>query len=293
MRLCRFNDNRLGIVLGDRIADVTEALEVIPACGYPPPAYDALIANLDVVRVKAEQLVNTAPRLPVKEVSLLSPVAAPGKLIGAPVNYAKHMEEAAADDGIHHGNEAHLFPIRKAGLFLKATSALIGPSDPVRLRFPDRRTDHEVELAVIIGSTASNVTATEAMEYVAGYAIGLDMTVRGPQDRSFRKSVDSYAVLGPWLVTADEIANPGTLDFKLTVNGQIRQKSNTRNLLLGVAELIEFASAYYTLMPGDVIFTGTPEGVGPVEPGDEMLASFDEIGEMTITVARHEPRFVT
>lgn len=285
MKLCRFDDNRLGIVTGDQVADVTGALGVLPECGYPAPNHDALIANLDAVRAKAEELLDAAPRLPLKGISLLSPVGAPGKLIGAPVNYAKHAAEAEADAGIHHGNEAHLRPIREAGLFLKATSALIGPSHPVQLRFPDRRTDHEIELAVVIGRKADRVSAKDAEDYIAGYAIGLDMTVRGPQDRSFRKSVDTYAVLGPWLVTADEIPDPDALDFQLRVNGEIRQASNTRNLLLGVAELIEFASAYYTLMPGDVIFTGTPEGVGPVEPGDKLHARFEGIGEMTVAIS--------
>ena len=289
MRLCRFNENRLGVVRGDCIADVTEALELVPASNYPPPAFDALIANLDAVRARAEQLVRTAALHEVSEVSLLSPVAAPGKLIGAPVNYAKHAEESKADPGIHHGSDAHLRPIREAGLFLKATSALIGPSDPVRLRFPDRRTDHEIELAVIIGRRADGVKAREAKDYIAGYSIGLDMTVRGTQDRSFRKSIDTYAVLGPWLVTADEIANPDALDFELKVNGKSRQASNTSYLLLGVDELIEFASSYYTLMPGDIIFTGTPEGVHSVEPGDVMHARFQDIGEMTITISRYDP----
>ena len=102
---------------------------------------------------------------------------------------------------------------------------------------------------------------------MAGYAIGLDITIRGSEDRSFRKSPDSYSVLGPWLVTADEIPDPGSLDLQISVNGEQRQKSNTRYLILGVRELVELASSFYTLYPGDVIFTGTPEGVSPIEPG--------------------------
>ncbi len=137
---------------------------------------------------------------------------------------------------------------------------------------------------MVIGKTANNVSRTEALEYVAGYSIGLDLTIRGPEERSLRKSPDSYAVLGPWLVTADEISNPGQLDLKLSVNGEVRQDSNTKYMILGVPELIEFASAFYTLHPGDVIVTGTPEGVSPIEPGDTIVATIEKIGTMEVKV---------
>jgi 2-keto-4-pentenoate hydratase/2-oxohepta-3-ene-1,7-dioic acid hydratase in catechol pathway len=149
---------------------------------------------------------------------------------------------------------------------------------------PDRRTDHEVELAFVIGREARNVAAAAALDYVAGYCIGLDVTIRGSEDRSFRKSPDSYSVLGPWLVTADEIPDPGTLDLQISVNGTQRQQSNTRYLILGVRELIELASSFYTLYPGDVIFTGTPEGVSPIEAGDHIVATIQRIGTMEVHV---------
>ncbi len=109
----------------------------------------------------------------------------------------------------------------------------------------------------MIGKPADRVPVAAALDYVAGYAIGLDMTVRGPEERSLRKSIDSYSVLGPWLTTADEVADPGALDIELHVNGELRQRANTRDLVIGIPELIAWASAYYTLLPGDVIFTGT------------------------------------
>jgi 2,4-diketo-3-deoxy-L-fuconate hydrolase len=108
--------------------------------------------------------------------------------------------------------------------------------------------------------------------------------VRGPEDRSLRKSIDTYTVLGPWLVTSDELADPSALDLSITVNGEPRQRANTRELILGVPELIEFASSFYTLFPGDVLLSGTPEGVGPIRPGDVMLARIDGIGEMQVHV---------
>ena len=174
---------------------------------------------------------------------------------------------------------------------LKATSSLVGPGEGVAIRRDDRRTDHEVELAFVIGRTADRVPREDALQYVAGYTIGLDITIRGSEDRSFRKSADSYSVLGPWLVTADEIPDPGSLDVRIAVNGEVRQQSNTRHLILGVAELIELASSFYTLHPGDVIFTGTPEGVSPIEPGDRITATIDRIGTMDVAVrAAQAPR---
>ena len=279
MKICRFDDNRLGIVRDGMVYDVTPALKKLPAATYPFPRHDALIAGLPKLK---KYLVAKGKGKPVSKVKLLSPVANPGKIIAAPVNYKKHLEEALADKGIHHGNLIQ--EIHKAGIFLKATSALVGPGEGVTLVHTDRRNDHEVELAVVIGKKAKNVKADKAMDCVAGYAIGLDMTIRGPEDRSLRKSCDSYCVLGPWLVTKDEIKDPGNLSVKITVNGEVKQDAHTSDLLLSVAQLIEWGSSFYTLHPGDVLLTGTPQGVGPVRPGDVMVASVQGIGEMRVAV---------
>jgi 2-keto-4-pentenoate hydratase/2-oxohepta-3-ene-1,7-dioic acid hydratase in catechol pathway len=288
MRLCRFNQNRLGIVEGETVKDVTAALDVLPEVRYPLPSHDPLIANLAAVTARARALAAAAPSLPLDDVTLLSPVANPGKLIAAPVNYQKHLDEVRGDSQIHHGNVAHTITIQSAGLFLKATSSLVGAGQGIALRKLDRRTDHEVELALVIGKEARNVPAAEALDHVAGYTIGLDVTIRGSEDRSFRKSPDTYSVLGPWLVTADEIPDPGSLDLQISVNGEQRQKSNTRYLILGVPELIELASSFYTLYPGDVIYTGTPEGVSPIEPGDRIVATIHRIGTMEVAVRAAE-----
>jgi 2-keto-4-pentenoate hydratase/2-oxohepta-3-ene-1,7-dioic acid hydratase in catechol pathway len=261
------------------VYDVTHVLKKLPAFRYPLPDYDPLIAALPKLK---KYLVAKGKGKPVSKVKLLSPVANPGKIIAAPVNYKKHLEEALADKGIHHGNLVQ--EIHKAGIFLKATSALVGPGEGVKLVHTDRRNDHEVELAVVIGKKAKNVKADKAMDFVAGYAIGLDMTIRGPEDRSLRKSPDSYCVLGPWLVTKDEIKDPGNLSVKITVNGEVKQDAHTSDLLLSVAQLIEWGSSFYTLHPGDVLLTGTPQGVGPVRPGDLMVASVQGIGSMRVAV---------
>lgn len=288
MRLCRFGEDRLGVVEGSNVKDVTAALDVLPACRYPLPRYDVLMANLGQVTARVKTIARDAPSIPLASVKLLSPVANPGKLIAAPVNYQKHLDEVKGDVQIHANNPGHTLTIQSAGLFLKATSSLVGPDEGVAIRMPDRRTDHEVELAVVIGREGSRISRASALEHVAGYSIGLDITIRGSEDRSFRKSADGFSVLGPWLVTADEIPEPGSLDLQISVNGAQRQKSNTRYLILGVPELIELASSFYTLYPGDVIYTGTPEGVSPIEPGDEIVATIERIGTMRVAVRAAE-----
>jgi 2-keto-4-pentenoate hydratase/2-oxohepta-3-ene-1,7-dioic acid hydratase in catechol pathway len=282
MRLCRFDDNRLGLVTGEEVRDVTPVIERLPARRWPLPKGDPLIAALDELKPVISAEAERAPARQLAQVGLLSPVANPSKIVAAPVNYRRHLEEARADAEIHFQKQVE--EIQKIGLFLKATSALAGPSEGVALRYLDRRNDHEVELALVIGRRADRVRAADWARYVACYAIGLDMTIRGPEERSLRKSVDSYCVVGPWLVTADEIPDPTRLTLSIAVNGEVRQKANTRDLVLGLGALVELASSFYTLLPGDIILTGTPEGVGPVRPGDVMEAAIDGIGAMRVEV---------
>ena len=287
MRLCRFKlpgaaGERLGLVEGDAVRDVTPALNVIPSVCYPYPPHDALIASLDAVRMAIIGLADDGARYSLDEIDLLSPLANPGKLVAAPVNYRAHLDEAIAEPATF--SREHVRRIQETGLFLKATSALIGGGAAIELRHPDRRTDHEIELAVIIGKAGKGIPPACALDHVAGYAIGLDITIRGPEERSLRKSLDTYAVLGPWLVTADEIGDPAGLDLLLSVDGQERQRANTRDLILDVPMLIAFASDYYTLHPGDVLFTGTPEGVGPIRPGERIEASIAGIGTLRVDV---------
>ncbi len=284
MKICRFDNNRLGIVDGNDVLDVTPALDAIPKFSWPLPQGDQLIVHLDKVVARIGDIRHAAQRKPLGAVKLLSPVANPTKVIGAPVNYQLHIDEAKTDKTLSHNAPSTMLNIRTAGPFLKANSSLVGASEGVALRFPDRRNDHEVELAVIIGKPGSNIPADRALSHVAAYAIGLDMTVRGTEDRSVRKSVDSYSVLGPWMVTADEITDPNQLDLRITVNNEPRQKSNTKYLILNVQQCIEFFSSYYTLQPGDIIMTGTPEGVGPVKKDDLMIAEIEKIGRMEVRV---------
>jgi len=237
----------LGLVEGSEVRDVTAALDVLPSYRYPLPAYDPLIANLDEVAQRARSIAASSPRLPLETLRLLSPVANPGKIVAAPLNYKKHVQEVRDDPALHNNNPSLKQSIDTIGLFLKATSSLVGAGEGIALRKLDRRNDHEVELAFVIGKSGNNILAHQALQYVAGYSIGLDITIRGPE-------------------------------------GELRQKSNTRNLILGVAHLIEFASAFYTLHPGDIFMTGTPEGVSQISPGDSITASIEKIGSREVKV---------
>ena len=281
MKICRFNDDRLGMIEGEDVIDVTAALEVIPATRWPAPMGDALVANLDAVCARVREIAAAGARHAVGDVTLKSPVANPTKVIGAPVNYYAHQEESIQDQGVSFGRE--IKTIDHYGLFLK-NSVLAGAGDGVALHFTDRRNDHEVEVSLIIGKAGKNIPYDKALDYVAGYAIGLDMTVRGTEERSLRKAIDTYSVLGPWLVTADEISDPDSLDFSIHVGEEERQNSNTSKLIFDCRKLIEYGSSFYTLYPGDVIMTGTPEGVGPVKPGDTMHCYCEGIGRMDVAV---------
>jgi len=285
MKICRFDKNRLGIVQGDEVLDVTKALEAIPEQSWPLAQGDPLILNFKRVLAAAKKLAPNAKRKRLAKVKLLSPVSNPGKIIGAPINYNDHIAESIKDPGIAHGRTNIQKGIGDWGLFLKANSSLIGFGEEIRLRWPERRNDHEVELALVIGKRGSKIPREKALEYVCAYSIGLDMTVRGPELQCFRKSIDTYSVLGPWLATADEIGDPNDLDLSIRVNGELRQNSNTKYLVYDVERLIEFASAMYTLHPGDIIMTGTPAGVSPVKPGDLLHAYVQGVGESDIRIA--------
>ena len=283
MKLCRFNNDRLGLVQDDNtLLDVTGALDALPTLNWPVPLGDALVANLSLVTSEMSRLAADAPSVPMADVVLNSPVANPSQIMGAPINYQKHIDESKTDDGIVSARE--ISHISDWGMFLKANSSLVGAGEGVTLSFTDARNDHEMELAVIIGKEGKNIPMAEARGYIAGYTMGLDMTTRGKELQSFRKSADSYSVLGPWMVTADEIADPNKLDLKISVNGEMRQESNTDQLVYDVDKLIEYCSERYTLYPGDIIMTGTPDGVGPVVPGDTMTCELEGVGMMEVNV---------
>jgi 2,4-diketo-3-deoxy-L-fuconate hydrolase len=215
-----------------------------------------------------------------------SPIARPSKIVCIGLNYADHARETNA--------EIPKEPI----LFFKSTTALSGPTDPVILPPGSEKMDWEVELAVVIGKRASYVPDAEALDYVAGYLLHNDYSERAYQlERGGQwvkgKSCDSFAPMGPWLATPDSMPDLGNLRLWLTVNGETRQDGNTSNLIFGIAYLVSYISQFMTLLPGDVISTGTPAGVGlgmnpPVylKEGDEVVLGIDGLGWSRQVVTR-------
>ena len=212
------------------------------------------------------------------EVRLGSPVARPSKLICVGLNYAKHAKES--------GMQAPEEPV----LFFKSTTAITGPFDPVIIPRGSTKTDWEVELAIVIGKKASYVSKDQAMDYVAGYLLHNDVSEREYQlERGGQwvkgKSCDSFAPLGPYLVTKDEIDDVHNLHLWLKVNGESMQSSSTSDLIFDVPTLVSYISEFMTLLPGDIISTGTPEGVGLgfdppryLKKGDVIELGIDHLG---------------
>ncbi|MEA2952457.1 MAG: hypothetical protein QOJ96_1977 [Alphaproteobacteria bacterium] len=288
MRICRFDEDRLGVVIGDMVHDVTEAQDQIRAAARYDMKGDAVIAALPSWRSRIEEMASKAPGKPISQVKFLAPVARPSKTMAAPTNYAKHIAEMAERrDLAPEATKRHSSKIGEAGIFLKANSSIVGVSEGIPIRFLDRRNEHELEFVVIIGKQGSDIPKERAFDYVGGYCLGFDMTVRGTEDRSFRKSIDGYSPLGPWMVTADEIKKPNELTATLHVNDELRQTAEAADMIYDIGRLIEFASSFYTLYPGDVFFTGSPSGVGPVKPGDVIRAKCDALGDMEIKVRAH------
>jgi 2-keto-4-pentenoate hydratase/2-oxohepta-3-ene-1,7-dioic acid hydratase in catechol pathway len=276
MRLVSYDDgsgiDRIGYVHKDRIIDLGEVIG-----GYRQPgslsAMRRLLERWDEVR-DTLPAPDEAHDLALDSVTLLPPVPDPTKIVAAPVNYRDHRSEMELT-----------VDISDLAVFLKAPSSLVPHGGVVELPYSDRRVDQEGELAVIIGRRARDVSEEEALSYVAGYTGCLDITMRGREDRSTRKSFDTFTPLGPWLVTPDEADPADATDLVCTVGGAERQKTNTRHLIWGVAKLIAYISTVMTLEPGDVIATGTPAGVGPIADGDAITVTLSGIGTLAVTVA--------
>jgi 2-keto-4-pentenoate hydratase/2-oxohepta-3-ene-1,7-dioic acid hydratase in catechol pathway len=288
MKLCRYDEDRLGVVVGNTVHDVSAAQDEIRKAARYDMKGDAVIAALPTWRSRIEEMAKKSAGVPLSSVKLISPVARPSKAMAAPTNYKKHIEEMRARTDIPRAALDRQPPnIEKAGIFLKSTSSIVGPSEGIPIRFLDRINEEEIELVVVIGKQGTDIPKDKAKDYIAGYTLGLDMTCRGGEDRSFRKSIDGYSVLGPWFVTADEIPNPDDVVVTLTNNGELKQTAETKDLIYDIGRLIEFASSFYTLYPGDVYYTGTPQGVSPVKPGDVLRGKCDQVGEFEIKCRAH------
>lgn len=275
MRLASTVDARLHAVVRDRLVDLTDALGIsvgVAGSGAGGPLLAFLERGGTLAELAALPL-DGLPTRPLDGARLAAPIARPGKVVGAPVNYLDHKAEMGEQR-----------TIAEYGVFLKASSSVIGPDGAIRLPYTDVRTDQEGELAVVIGRTASRVAAADALDHVLGYAPVLDITVRSTEDRSTRKSFDTFTPFGPWITTADEVGDAGDLELRCWVGGELRQRVSTKELIFDVAELVAYTSHVMTLYPGDVIATGTPAGVGPISAGQRVVVEIDRLGRLDIPV---------
>ncbi len=287
MKLAVFDQYRIGVVDGDQVFDVTQAL---PSWldQMPGQRMNWLIANWVEMRPKLTATRADASAVSVASVVLRAPSPHPPHVFAAPANYRKHIGELGAR-AVSKGRSA-----REQGFFLKAPGSLVGAGGVILLpRGSERRFDHESELAVVIGRAGRNIARAEAMQYVFGYSCLVDATMRIEpgvleEERSMRKSFATFTPLGPYIVTADEVADPGVLHNQLWINGELKQDANTRDMIVDVPELIELISSVLALQPGDVIATGTPEGVGPFVPGDTVRIAIESIGDMTLRVEQND-----
>ncbi|GAB3805503.1 fumarylacetoacetate hydrolase family protein [Micromonospora zhanjiangensis] len=287
MRLAIFDETRLGAVVAGGVVDVTAAL---PWAYDPDPAtagwWRRLCGEFDEVRDRLAAAARDGEPVPLDRVRLRAPVLNPSKLLAAASNYADHVAEMHGVQERTLGRVEHW--MMDFDVFLKAPSSVIGPADdivlPPAVLAAGHEVHHESELVVVIGRGGRDIPESAALEHVFGYAIGLDITVRSDGDRSRRKSYDTFSPIGPWVTTADEAGDPADFDIELTCSGQPRQKVNTAALITPVPAIIAYASSVMTLVPGDVIFTGAPPGVGPIVAGDVLDTSISRLGEMRIQV---------
>ncbi|GII90744.1 fumarylacetoacetate hydrolase family protein [Sinosporangium siamense] len=290
MRIALFDHYRIGVVDGASIRDVTDVVD--SRWHGTPYVINELIEHFDELRAPLRVALASAEERPLAGVALLPPIPRPGQVLAAPANYHAHVAEMS-DSKYLPANRQTLHSARRAGFFIKSSGSICGPADAVELPpMPDRAFHHEVELGVVIGKSARGVPADRAADHIFGYLILLDLTLRTEgehqEERTMRKSFETFTPIGPFIVTADEVADPGDLGLRLWVNGELRQQANTRDLIVGVGELIEQASGVVTLRPGDIYATGTPEGVGPIEVGDVVRAEIDGLGEMSLPVVKRD-----
>jgi len=272
MRIVRFDKERVGLLEDGNVCDISEAF-FNQREAWPEVHFIRAIDRWEETLPLLESVRKSGTYKPIGKCRLLVPVLNPTKIVAAPVNYIAHKEEMLVD-----------YTVENAGFFLKSPTSIVGPEDTIRLPFSDRRQDPEVELAAIIGQRAQKIRAKDALEHIFAYTIAIDVTVRGKEDRPYRKSFDTFTPIGPWLVTPDEIGDPQNLRLRLFVNGELRQDAHTSDMVFGVAELIERASWAFPLLPGDVLMTGTPEGVSQVYPGDRIKVEIEKIGSFSIPV---------
>ncbi len=273
----------------------------------PPRSVKEILQRGPSCLDKLDDLANSADILtPLTSVKLLSPIPRPGKVIGLAGNYSEHIKEAGLSLGLSDSPRKTTVPRP----FLMPATVVIGLGEEIPWPAYSEQIDYELELAVIIGKCANRIKADDALEYVAGYTIANDVSARSvtfakgrakrPWDEFYDwlngKWADGFLPMGPYLLTADEIGDVQNLDMELTVNGEIRQRANTSQMIYPVADIVSFLSHIMTLEPGDVIATGTPAGVAMatgrfLQPGDRIECTIESLGTLTNTLGQKPEKF--
>ena len=282
MKLARFEAEggpHLALVDGDELIDLTDG-----GVGYQ--SMMALIADADGWRARVKQAAAQGARHPVSSIQLLAPIERPGKYLAIGMNYAKHLEEA---DKLGVKRSAH------QTWFNKQVTCLAGPFDEIEPGVTEKL-DYEVELGAVIGRRAKSVSEADASGHIFGYFVANDVSARDWQFHTptftMGKSFDTHGPIGPWIVTADEVPDPHALRLRAWVNGELRQDNNTANMIHDLWKQIAYLSTAFTLEPGDLIATGTPEGVGIgmepprfLQPGDVVRCEVEGVGTIENRVA--------
>ncbi|MGZ6022785.1 MAG: fumarylacetoacetate hydrolase family protein [Rhizomicrobium sp.] len=261
MKLCTFTGSqgpRVGVVSSGRVFDA-----------ITPLSLREIIADWPGARGALEAAVEQGEGIPLSSVKLLAPIARPGKIFAIGLNYADHIAESRMEAP------------KEQVWFTKAVTSINGPFDSVQIPKVSPFVDYEVELVAVIGKGGRHISKEKAPQHVFGYCVGNDVTERAWQHRtpqwSLGKSFDTHAPIGPWITTSDEIRDPHALDIRCFVNGELRQNSNTRHLVFNVYDQIAQLSQAMTLEPGDLIFTGTPGGIGAAMEPRRFLKAGDVV----------------
>jgi 2-keto-4-pentenoate hydratase/2-oxohepta-3-ene-1,7-dioic acid hydratase in catechol pathway len=295
MKICHYNSNQAGVVVGDKVYPIGDALV---KAGHVRSGYtmveiiDALANNAAAMQC-ARDAAQGGGSLPLNSVKLLAPITNPGSLWAAAANYRAHQEEmrarvAGLDRAAKSKDEL------MAEFFLKTTSSIIGPNDTIILPKISKLVDFECELCAVIGKRARKVSEDQALDYVFGYTICWDISQRDPwgkgiqNTRNIRKGFDTFTALGPWIVTKDEVGEPQNLSIKVLQNGKEAMTAHTSDMICGLREHIRFLTSCLTLRPGDLITTGTPAGVSKLNHGDHLHGTIEKIGSMELNVKAEE-----
>ena len=310
MKLVTFRHNETvscGVVTERGIVDIPGSWQ-----GPNPPRslQDVLEQGPPCLAEIAKRAATAEKALPIESVTLLAPLPRPGKLLALAGNYAEHIKEASLNRGFELGLSDAPRQTTTPRPFLMPPNVVAGPGDTIPWPAYSKEIDHELELAVVIGKQAKAIDAGDALDYVAGYTIANDVSARSvtfkagrnlrPWDEFYDwlngKWADGFCPMGPYLVTADEIADVQNLKMTLKVNGEIRQDANTGQMIYGVADIVSFVSHLMTLEPGDIISTGTPSGVGAatgnfLQAGDVIECTIENLGTLTNTLGAKPAKF--